>query len=207
MQQGLMMARTRTYELKSGVRGNSGLAAARGPDRVVYSTTRDVLNAPARDDKPTNDARERAETMSVALAQPHRKGSEDPRRATALGRFCADHRPVALGNHCWLAGVRYAEIVREAKNAQGFAVHGWAPGDGGYEILDDRQLEARKELSLMRLREAEATLRAIMPRLPGAMERLTYDELDPSPYDAGVLVHGLVALAIEWGFLKPKFGT
>jgi hypothetical protein len=204
MQQGVEVGK-RWPEMKSGVRGDRPVAPPRGPDKIVYSTDRHVLNLPARDDRPTNPDRERADILSVALAQPHRRGNDDPKLSTALGRFCAAHEP-RLGIHCWLAGIRYAEIVREAKKAQGFYVHGWSPKEGGGE-LSEEELEARKDLALIRLREGQSVLRTIMPRLPSAMERLVYDELEPSPYDRGVLVAGLVNLALEWGYLKQRFGA
>lgn len=146
-------------------------------------------------------ALERARAMSVVLAQPHRRGSDDLRLSEPFGRFCAAQR---LGEHCWLAGVRYAEIIRQEKQARGFGVYGWAPSDGGYDIakLTPEQIEAMREAAILRLTTANWILRGVMPRLPGSLERLVYEQLEPAIRDEAMLIHGLVALAIGWGMLK-----
>lgn len=189
----------RFYKLGAGARGATQPAPDRGRDKIVYSTAQPIYSDP-RELPPTEQAKERAENIAVALAQPHRRGSDDPRLGTALGRFCAAQR---LGDHCWLAGGRHLEIVQDAKLAMGFSIRsgGWG-SDGGFQVMTDAELEARKELAMIRLRETDGVLRQVMPRLPAAMERLTYDDRDPSILDVGILVNGLAKLAIEWGFLK-----
>jgi hypothetical protein len=149
------------------------------------------------------DAQERAETLSIALNQPHRRGNDDKRLSDAFGRFCLNHKPRPLGDHCYHAGNRYAEIVREAKNALGLTVIAWSPSDGGYMSLTPDEIQARRDLALSRKREADEVLRAIMPRLPGALERLVYDLTEPNPYDEGILAHGLDRLARSMG-LKER---
>lgn len=151
---------------------------------------------------PKEEADQR-EVMSVVLAQPHRRGARNERLGTALGRFCVEHKPHALGDHLFAAGERYGEIIRQFKNAMGFQVPGWAPSDGGYEILTDAQAQAKKELAIRRKKEAEEIIIAIIPRAPRALERLTFDDLPPSPYDEGLIVACLVRLAQEWG-LAPR---
>lgn len=150
------------------------------------------------------EAAERAETLSVALGHPHRNGSDDPRLATPLGRFCAHQK---LGDHCRQAGEQYREIVEDDKIARGFQVHGWAPSDRGYVGMTLAQIEARKELAIKRRREADAILRAVIPRLAWAMERLVYEEQEPSPYDRDIITHGLINLANEWELAPKKFGV
>lgn len=152
-------------------------------------------------------AAESAMVMSVALSQPHRRGSNPAaeRLSEPLGRFCQNHKPKPLGEHCWHAGTRYAEIVGEAKTAQGLRVPGWAPGAGGYEELTEAQLAVKKELALARLKDANAILTCVTPRLPRAMERFVFDQMEPSPYDEGAIVNGLVNLAAEWGLQPRKF--
>lgn len=145
------------------------------------------------------EQREREDTVSVARAQPHRRGSDDPRAGEPLFEFCRLHQ---LRSECYAAGNRYAEIVGEAKTAQGFSVPGWTPGDSGFEKLTFAQIEARKELALIKLKNAEAVLRAVMPRLPARMESLTFDQREPSPYDHGALRNGLWRLAVEFGLIK-----
>ena len=150
------------------------------------------------------EAAERAENIAFVASQPHRQGSDDPRLSDPLGRFCAVQR---LGDHCRQAGVRYREVVEDDKIARGFTVNGWAPSDRGYAGLTDQQIEARKELAIRRRHEADAILRSIMPRLPWAMERLVYEEQEPSPYDCGIIRHGLIALSDAWELSPRRFGA
>jgi len=163
---------------------------------------------PAKGDRrPVQDrieAAEREANIAQARLQPHRQGSDDPRLSTPLGRFCASpHGSLPrLGDHCYQAGERYAEIVRDARNAQGFHVDGWSPSDNAAFSLTPAQMSARKDLAIIRRRYADNILKAVISRLPWAMERLCYHQLEPSPYDEGAIINGLVALAVEWGMLK-----
>lgn len=185
------------------IRTATALKAAEARETIIPAT----YEFRSLEDRKAATARQDA--LSVGLAQPHRRGSDDTRLGTPLGRFCAAPRgagSVPLGDHCWHAGERYAEIVRDAKTAQGFDVHGWAPSDNAVFSLTPEQIEARRDLAVSRLREADAVLRAAVPRLPRIMERLCYDQLEPGPYDGDAIIHGLVLLAIEWGLLKAKFG-
>lgn len=204
MNEGMRMARNLDrYRLGSGTRGAPVAAIARGPDRQVYSTARPVYSG-TRELPPTEEAKERAENIAVALKQPHRLGSDDNRLGTALGRFLAAQRNAGIADYGWHAGQRYAEIIKQSRTALGLYVHGWAPSDGAFVELDEDQIRAQKESSKKKLQDAEAILRKVMPRLPSAMARLVYDEIDPFPGDGGILVHGLINLAIEWGFLKMR---
>jgi hypothetical protein len=202
--------------------------ADRGPDRIVWRDNALIWNRsvpPAAQRQGQSDKEEEAEiadVLSVAINQPHRKGHSgaiyEARRAgsaftrlsEALGRFCASpHAPTGLplGDHCWQAGQRYAEIVREYKTACGFDIHGWAPSDRGFSSLTQEQIEARKELAIQRKAEADQILRSIKLRLPAVLERLCYDQLEPFACDSGIIIGGLVALALEFGMLKQKFGA
>ena len=204
MNEGMRMGRNLDrYKIGAGTRGMPPIAVERGRDKVVYSTEQPKFSG-ARELPLTEQAKERAENIATVLKQPHRAGSDNPRLGTALGRFCAAQR---LGDHCWHAGERYGEIIQDAKLAMGFSIRGGAWGaDGGWQELTDAQLEARKELALARLKDAELMLRAIMPRLPAALDRLCYDDRDPSPYDHGIIIAALVKLASEWGFSPKRFG-
>lgn len=145
------------------------------------------------------EAREREETMATALAQPHRRGSDDIRLSEPLGRFCAAHK---LRDECYNAGVRYAEIVGEAKTAQGFPVPGWTPGDSGFEKLTEAQIFAKKELAVQRLKDVNGALIAVIARLPRAMERVCFDQLAPAPADEAIIAHGLYRLAVDFGMIR-----
>ena len=168
--------------------------------------------------RPPSEVREEADTLSVALAQPHRRPlngvddisggyKPDPRSErleSVLGRFCANWKPRPLGDHCYQAGLRYAEIIRDYKLAMGFNVIGWAKTDMAYECLTDEQLQARKELAIKRKREADGELVVkVMPRAPRVAEWACYDEREVSPYDEGLLFNVLVVLA-DFFNLTPR---
>ena len=167
--------------------------------------------------RPPAEIKDEADVLSVALAQPHRrpvgglgdnsKGMiPDPRSErleSVLWRFCANWKPRPLGDHCYQAGVRYAEIVREYKNRMGFNVSGWSPSDRGYEELTDEQLQAKKELAKKRKAEADCVLIAIIPRAPRVAEWACYDEREVSPYDEHLLFNCLMALS-DFFKLTPR---
>lgn len=169
-------------------------------------------------------ALERARAMSVVLAQPHRQ-YDSLERLQALfgrlgtgglgepfGRLCYDRK---LGRHCWLAGGRYEEIVREARAAQGLRVPGLAPAEGdSLSNCDDAcppQVcaqskdcrKARRQLALMRLRETNGWLISIMARAPFALERVVYGKLEPFPADVVLIEHCITILSDKWGY-APK---
>ena len=150
--------------------------------KIVFTTEARGLasHSPARGRQTPAQIKEAEEIMGVVKAQPHRRGSDDPRLSEPLGRFVASHN---LRSECYDAGNRYAEIVKEAKSAMGFDVAGWAPGGQGDYGLDEAQLQARKELALDRRKRADEVLMRLMPRLPRAMERFAYEQMEPSPYD------------------------
>jgi hypothetical protein len=191
---------------------------APSPSNIVFSTEARGTAEFARSGYQTPaEIAETAAIMATALSQPHRRplsgheGSggyeaaknDDRRLESVLGRFCANHKPRPLGDHCYQAGIRYAEIVREYKNAMGFDVPGWGPSDNGYLTMTPAQIAARKELAIMRKRGADEVLLALMPRLPRVMEKLCFDELEPSPYDEALIIDGLVLLARKFG-TEPK---
>ena len=154
---------------------------------------------------------EREEAIAVALAQPHRQpiitddghvicAGEDRRLENIFGRWCLGHRPYPLADHLYDAGIRYAEVVREEKQARGFNVVARSYGEAYYSGLTQEQIEARKDLAISRRKAADEVLSPIKVRLPQRMESLVYDELWPSPNDEGVLIAGLVALSRKFGF-------
>jgi hypothetical protein len=168
-------------------------------DRIVFSTEARGLQAidkAAQEERKRTDA-ERAQTMAVALAQPHRQGSTDPRLSEPLGRFCAAHR---LKNECWRAGNQHAEVLRQAKAARGFKVPDLI-GAGGNSDLTPQQIEAMREAAVIRERDAIAVLVTVMPRAPRAVERFVYDQLEPSIYDHDLLKHCLWKLAVHYGYI------
>lgn len=151
-------------------------------------------------------AAEEADALSVALAQRERLGAgRDQRKAeSALGRFWLAQK---LGHHCFLAGAQYGRIVAAYKAAKEFSsdVH-QSPSDIVPEVLTEAQRQAQREKDIMAWNGANDLLREIHSRAPGVMERICYDELDPSPYDHGIIINGLVKFSLKWGFLVPFHG-
>jgi hypothetical protein len=162
---------------------------------IIYTTEVRGLVSGTR--SPREEAEQR-EAMKVVLAQPHRRGSDDERLGTALGRFCEGHKPYALGNHLFAAGECYGRLVYEYKNAMGFLVPGWAPSENGYADLTEEQQQARKELAIQRKADADMIVIPISIRLPFLLEMLTCDDRDLPEVQTAVLVKGLTALAAGW---------
>ncbi len=178
--------------------------------RIVFSTEARGIARFSGYQTPAEIATEEANRATV-LSQPHRMPifdasggciaeSGDRRLESALGRFCINHKPRPLGDHCYLGGLRYAEIVREYKKAVGFYTPGRASRDFGDLAPTDEQIQARKDLAIICKREADQILIDLMPRLPMAMEKLCYDEFSPSVYDEALIIDGLVLLARKYGF-------
>jgi hypothetical protein len=99
------------------------------------------------------------------------------------------------------AGEAYDQIVRDSKIALGLPYLGQS---GGTEmaVMTPEQLDARKELAMMRRKRADEALREIKYALPGLMERFVYEQREPSPYDEDILRHGLWKIANEFGMLE-----
>lgn len=163
----------------------------------------------APDDRRTQEERQQAadeaETLSIALEQRSKIGArrDQKRVESALGRFCQFHKPVKLGNHCFLAGARYGRIVRGYKVAKGYPILGQQPSTNGADILTEAQREAQRQHDIMAWEDANDVVRIIHARAPGVMEKLCYDELDPALNDRGIILNCLVKLSLEWGFLVP----
>ena len=161
------------------------------------------------------EAAERAEAMSVALAQPHRAGSDDPRLAFPLGRFCASvwRNDLAFGNAMHAAGAEYSKEVRAVKVARGEHVVGSESENPLPYVLHEMagaEIAAAKAFidGLERtLDKADSLLRGVMPRCPRAMVSLCFDHLEPLLYDASMLSNGIYRLAVHYGkWEKPKYG-
>src|SRR6185437_2443761 len=134
----------------------------------------------------------REEILSVAIWQPHRRGSDDPRLESALGRFCLS---AGLSGDLYGAGVRYREIVMEARQALGLQTPGWSAGRSGYtDGMDDEQAAIRARATRARQDESDAVLKRIARRLPSEMKNLCVLEIDIKRGDFNILRAGLIAL-------------
>ena len=132
--------------------------------------------------------------------QPHRNGSDDPKLESALGRFCQRHH---LGEHCYVAGVEYGNIVRESIKALGLPTLGFTPGrTNGDGEPDHSALRARKELARQRELDANDIL-VSHGCTAGTMKMLCYEERDIIGASEKGLYRGLAALARTWG-MTPR---
>lgn len=170
-----------------------------GGSRWLHETTARWRIADAKAKRTEMD---RADALSVALYQPHRRGSTDPqdsRLESPLGRFCALPRlplyPNGLGGHLFNAGVRYREIVLEARQAMGLPNPGWSAGANGYsDGMDDKQILERVQKSRANQDQADATLKRIHLRLPRVMRDVCVLEIEHNQDDSSIMQAGLVAL-------------
>lgn len=148
----------------------------------------------AQEAKSKKTEMDRADALAVALHQPHRKGSDDPRLESPLGRFCVSAVP-PIPSHSYNAGVRYREIVLEARQAMGLPNPGWSAGGNGYsDGMDDAQIAKRVRDSRANQDRADATLKRIHLRLPRSMRDMCVLEIEHNQEDSTILRAGLVAL-------------
>jgi hypothetical protein len=148
-------------------------------------------------------------TMAVALAQPHRETVMDAynrvvatpdskRLGTALGRFCARHRPKPLAPWLEDAGAEYGEVVDRWKRAMGFLRYGASGGLGC--PVEDENLQARREKAEMDKRKLDEVLVAAVGRPgPPMMEFVCFDDQDPPLHWTPKLVDCLLAVAKATG--------
>jgi len=167
--------------------------------------------------RPPSEVREEADTLSVALAQPHRRPlngvddisggyKPDPRSErleSVLGRFCANWKPRPLGDHCHEAGRRYAEIVREYNNAKGLPVPGWCPPDRGYIGETEEDRVARVRDATRDLEKVDGMLRRMHMRAPGVAKDALFWEREIYCGNEGLFYNILVNLS-DYFILTPK---
>jgi hypothetical protein len=106
-------------------------------------------------------------------------------------KYCPNLYDDVIGQEGWGGGLKGAECI---------------PCLYAHQMLDQgqtpEQIEALKEAAILRLKSSNAILAAIHPRLPRRMELLCYDRLPHSPYDEGIIAHGLLNLArFEYGLI------
>jgi hypothetical protein len=166
---------------------------------------------PARNDRRTLDERVeaalRADAVSVALAQPHRAGSDDPLSGSALGRYClrrwpGEHRRGFREDRCE-AGNRYAVVIDNDRVACGFSPRLFG-GVNGSDKLSEQELRDRRVECAKARADAEAQIRDI-PRAVAVMSRLCWEDRECGPYDEDVMFHALYRLAMHFGIQKRGF--
>lgn len=178
------------------------------------------LVPPARNDRRTAQERVeaalRAEAVSVALAQPHRAGCDAAMLVEPLGRFCRAAWPVRRGESgfdlneahreaMYDAGRRYADVVHRHRVAMGLGAGGKTQAEGLSVARTATQIAADCEAARIKRDAADAALRAVFAGAIAVLMRVAVDERDPAPHHEGVLRHGLYALAVHFGIVKPGF--
>jgi hypothetical protein len=175
------------------------------PRNIVFTTE---VHGMAR--RTPKEAATQREIMAVALAQPHRHGSDDPRLATPLGRFV--ERTWMRGENLYFSGYRaggdYARDVNSALVAHGFRVEGFEPDQlrmsapsGGATPAQIAAQQAQIAQLDQCVARANEVLVELHQRLPRAMEKLCCSLNDPSPYAEDMLRAGLWRLAGHYGLL------
>lgn len=146
----------------------------------------------AQEAKSKKTEMDRADALAVALHQPHRLGSDDPRLESPLGRFCVF---LGLSGHLYRAGCDYRNVVLEARQAMGLPNPGYSPGGSGYsEGQTDKQIADRVQKSRARQDQADSVLKRIHLRLPLCMRDMCVLEIEHNQEDSIILSAGLVAL-------------
>lgn len=137
-------------------------------------------------------AREETEKQTV-LAQPHRRGERDQKAASALGRFCLQHK---LEGELYQAGEEYGNLVRRWRIANCIPVQG-RPGPSLGIEPDDATVQGWGR----RILEIEDRLLRASPGIFGAIGWLILSDEDPHPVNGPAIIYGLRLLADELGLL------
>lgn len=144
----------------------------------------------------------REEVLATALGSPYRRGSDDPRLESPLGRLCV---LLGLSSDLYGAGVRYREIVLEARQAMGLPNPGWSAGKSGFtDGMDDKQVAERREKADKSQDESDAVLMRIARGLPSLMKNLCVFEIDAIRSDHRHLVDGLIELQALYSAGRKK---
>lgn len=172
-----------------GKRGRKAKTGTREPNgRLKRMSTIEALNAMAR-------SRRLAE-QSVVLAQPHRRGSEDKRCASPLGRMA-----IRAGLHEALldAAEDYAGLVRRYRAAWSAPRDVGTPGES-YGTPAGPSMQA-----VLRMRGEIVAIERAAKRTPsgsrgfGAVKRMVFDHEDVSPRQDRDVLDALIAMAVQMG--------
>jgi len=173
----------------------------REQSRIVFSTEAPGLESHIqvpRNRMDPAEAKAQAEIKSVALAQPHRRGSESKRAGDPIAEYC---EMMGLRDELYHAGCQYGEVCRQEKASHEFNVIGTGKGEGD-NTLSEEQKQAIRDLSRIKYKAAREVLVGVDYQLPGRMELLCYDLQPPSPYNYDIIKRGLLRLAIHFGLLR-----
>lgn len=145
------------------------------------------------------DEADRADAMAVALAQPHRQGSDSKRVGEALYVFC---KRLRLRHECYRAGHEYGLQVRTEKTTRKFFVEGRQPPPTDTPMLTEAEETSKREGAIAALAASNTVLRAVHPNCPRLMLALCFADQTPGPYDDGKLIHGMLNLSRHYGKLN-----
>lgn len=184
--------------IDSPIRVTTASALSRGHKPRYISGSR-------ADDTPTE-----VEAKSVALAQPHRRGSDLDLDGTALGRFCRSHW--AHDDRTLIsrydAGGKYAELVDKDRGVHGLSVRKCSIEIASETVLmTDEERDAYCDLCRIKRENAEAVMIPIAPgrRAVNVVYALAYDDRELSGRDHGVAINALYRLAVHFGWERVGF--
>jgi hypothetical protein len=138
------------------------------------------------------------QVISVALNQPHRKGSRSQWRESVFGRFCDDHK---LRESVYDAGNSYADLLRRWRAAKGVPTelrlgiggNGEGPSDATVAAWSQRIVSVRKNV-----------IRSVGGCTWLMVESLAVDNIDLPQSSIMDGIAGLAALAVEMGNMPAR---
>ena len=143
--------------------------------------------------------RQEETTMAVVLDQPHRRGALVANDHGAIGRFCANYRPVPLADWLRDAGEEYGRIIYEFRKSIGAPTVNQStdpiavrPVDANGQPVTE---SARADLAQRRWSDARDVLDGVDRQAATKLEYVCHDDRDPPPDWAVVLKRGLIALS------------
>ena len=148
---------------------------------------------------------EEREARSVALDQPHRRGSDSPMSGFALGRFCLRHwaDEGTQRDYCDI-GERYARLIDVERLDRGERARQNAELDTYPEPRTVAEQMERRERSAAAVREAEDAIRQVDLSTVRILRSLAYDDHDLPAWQEGRAYAGLYKLKIHFEGLDKK---
>jgi hypothetical protein len=149
------------------------------------------------------------EIMSVALAQPHRRGVSshpaDAWQTTALGRLTRLLWSWESAKEHWIVGERFARLVDAERIARGFTPRQCAEiVTSGSSMTDEEKKEAR-QVAEGALNEAKAAIRAIDGEAVQILYQLAWEDRDAPRSEERHAYNGLYALRLHFEAVdRPK---
>ena len=142
---------------------------------------------------------EEREARSVALAQPHRMGSDSILAGTALGRFCLRwwRDEGAQREYCDV-GERYARLMDDERSSRGLSPRQHSENGCGLESMDHRARQEWRVRAASALQNASDAIREVDHRAVTAIQILVYEDRDILANLEGRAYNGLYRLRVHF---------